>query len=79
MICRKPHVASSICLRATIFQNPEGTLWTQCISYLVFTSLFLIGWGPVNVSNLDPNVRTPRMSRKKLNGEILEMASYDFN
>jgi hypothetical protein len=21
-------VASSICLRATIFQNPEGTLWT---------------------------------------------------
>jgi hypothetical protein len=31
MICRKPHVASSICLRATIFQNPEGTLWTCCI------------------------------------------------
>jgi hypothetical protein len=27
VICRKPHVASSICLRATIFQNPEGTLW----------------------------------------------------
>jgi hypothetical protein len=23
-------VASSICLRATIFQNPEGTLWTHC-------------------------------------------------
>jgi hypothetical protein len=21
----------SICLRATIFQNPEGTLWTHCI------------------------------------------------
>jgi hypothetical protein len=25
VICRKPHVASSICLRATIVQNPEGT------------------------------------------------------
>jgi hypothetical protein len=31
VICRKPHVLSSICLRATIFQNPEGTLWTHCI------------------------------------------------
>jgi hypothetical protein len=31
VICRKPHVASSICLRATICQNPEGTLWTHCI------------------------------------------------
>jgi hypothetical protein len=31
MICRKPHVASSICLRATIFQNPNETLWTSCI------------------------------------------------
>jgi hypothetical protein len=30
VICRKPHVASSIYLRATIFQNPEGTLWTHC-------------------------------------------------
>jgi hypothetical protein len=30
VICRKPHVASSICLRATIFQNPKGTLWTHC-------------------------------------------------
>jgi hypothetical protein len=28
----KPHVASSICLRATIFQNPEWTLWTHCTS-----------------------------------------------
>jgi hypothetical protein len=28
VICRKPNVASSICLRDTIFQNPEGTLWT---------------------------------------------------
>jgi hypothetical protein len=28
VICHKPHVASSICLCATIFQNPEGTLWT---------------------------------------------------
>jgi hypothetical protein len=32
MICRKPHMASSICLRATIFQNPEGTLWTNGIT-----------------------------------------------
>jgi hypothetical protein len=32
VMCRKPHVASSICLRATVFQNPEGTLWTLCIS-----------------------------------------------
>jgi hypothetical protein len=32
VICRKPHMASSICLRATIFQNPEGTLWTHCTS-----------------------------------------------
>jgi hypothetical protein len=31
VICRKPHVASSICLRATIFQNPEWTLWTHCM------------------------------------------------
>jgi hypothetical protein len=31
VICRKLHVASSICLRATIFQNPEGTLWTHCM------------------------------------------------
>jgi hypothetical protein len=29
MICQKPHVDSSICLRATIFQKPEGTLWTH--------------------------------------------------
>jgi hypothetical protein len=29
MIYRKPHMASSICLRATIFQNPEGTLWSH--------------------------------------------------
>jgi hypothetical protein len=28
VICRKPHMASSISLRVTIFQNPEGTLWT---------------------------------------------------
>jgi hypothetical protein len=32
VICRKPHVASSICLRARIFQNPEWTLWTHCIT-----------------------------------------------
>jgi hypothetical protein len=31
VICVKPHVASSICLRATIFQIPEGTLWTHCM------------------------------------------------
>jgi hypothetical protein len=31
VICHKPHVATSICLRATIFQNPEWTLWTHCI------------------------------------------------
>ncbi|PNF41594.1 hypothetical protein B7P43_G11562 [Cryptotermes secundus] len=31
MICHKPHVASSICLRDTIIQNPDGTLWTHCI------------------------------------------------
>jgi hypothetical protein len=32
---RKPHVASSICLCATIFQNPEWTLWTHCIQIYV--------------------------------------------
>jgi hypothetical protein len=32
VFCRKPNLASSICLRATIFQNPEGTLWTHCIT-----------------------------------------------
>jgi hypothetical protein len=32
VICRKPYMSSSICLRATIFQNPEGTLWTHCMS-----------------------------------------------
>jgi hypothetical protein len=31
MICRQPFVASLICLRATIFQNPEGTLWSHFI------------------------------------------------
>jgi hypothetical protein len=31
VIYRKPHVASSICLRATIFKKPEGTLWTHCM------------------------------------------------
>jgi hypothetical protein len=44
IIWRKPHVASSICLRATIFQNPEWTLWTHYI--FLFTkcsdSFFLI-------------------------------------
>jgi hypothetical protein len=30
-ICHKLHVASSTCLCATIFQNPEGILWTHCI------------------------------------------------
>jgi hypothetical protein len=34
MIYRKTHVASSICLRPTIFQNPDGTLWTHCIYFL---------------------------------------------
>jgi hypothetical protein len=38
VIFRKLHVASSICLRATIFQNPEGTLWTRCI-WLTLQSL----------------------------------------
>jgi hypothetical protein len=36
VICRKPHVASSICLRATIFQNPEWTLWTLCLVIMEF-------------------------------------------
>jgi hypothetical protein len=31
VICRKPHVASSICLRATSFQNPEWILLAHCI------------------------------------------------
>jgi hypothetical protein len=31
VIYRKPHVANSICLRATIFENPEWTLWTDCM------------------------------------------------
>jgi hypothetical protein len=35
IICRKPHMASSICLRGTILQNPEGTLWTHCTSVVV--------------------------------------------
>jgi hypothetical protein len=29
MNCREQYVASSIFSRATIFQNPEGTLWTH--------------------------------------------------
>ncbi|PNF14255.1 hypothetical protein B7P43_G12204, partial [Cryptotermes secundus] len=33
MICCKPHVASSICLCATIFQNPNRTLWTHCTKF----------------------------------------------
>jgi hypothetical protein len=36
---RKPHVASPICLRATIFQNPEWTLWTQ---YFCHTKIGLL-------------------------------------
>jgi hypothetical protein len=39
MICRKPHVASSICLRFIIFQNTEGNLWTHCILYVHSKSL----------------------------------------
>jgi hypothetical protein len=39
VICRKPHVASSICLRATFFQNPEGTLWTHCTNEESFIPL----------------------------------------
>jgi hypothetical protein len=39
VICRKPHVASSICLRATNFQNPEGTLWTHCILWCIYIIL----------------------------------------
>jgi hypothetical protein len=35
VICRKPHMASSICLRTTILQNPEGTLWTHCTKLLI--------------------------------------------
>jgi hypothetical protein len=43
MTCRKPHAASSICLRATIFQNPEGTLWTHCITlYAYNTKPFIV-------------------------------------
>jgi hypothetical protein len=30
VICCKPHVGSSICLRAKICQNPKLTLWTHC-------------------------------------------------
>jgi hypothetical protein len=41
MIYRKPHMASSICLRATIFKQPEGTLWTHCI--LFFRRGYLVG------------------------------------
>jgi hypothetical protein len=33
IICRKPHMASSICLRAISFQTPEGTLWTHVNKY----------------------------------------------
>jgi hypothetical protein len=40
VICRKPHVAGSICLRAKIFQNPEGTLWTHCIFSLHYSAYF---------------------------------------
>jgi hypothetical protein len=48
MLCRKPHVASSICLRATIFQNPEGTLSTHCVIWRVglvlhiYSKIFLV-------------------------------------
>jgi hypothetical protein len=28
------HMASSICLRVIIFQKPEGTLWTHCITFV---------------------------------------------
>jgi hypothetical protein len=36
------HVASSICLRATIFQNPEGTLWTHCMYKIVFLQMYTL-------------------------------------
>jgi hypothetical protein len=38
VMCRKPHVASSICLRTTIFQNPEWTLWTHYILNWVYNN-----------------------------------------
>jgi hypothetical protein len=43
VICRKPHVASSICLRATIFQNPKGlcghTVYTLAYFFSTHVSL----------------------------------------
>jgi hypothetical protein len=39
MTYRKPHVASSICLRAIIFQNPEDTLWTHRTSAVIGESV----------------------------------------
>jgi tRNA(Met) C34 N-acetyltransferase TmcA len=41
MICRKPHVASSISLRTTIFQNPDKTLWIHCS--FVYVTLHCVG------------------------------------
>jgi hypothetical protein len=37
---RKPHVVSSVCLRVTISQNPEWTLWTHCT--LTMTSAIIL-------------------------------------
>jgi hypothetical protein len=47
MNCRKPHVASSICLRATIFQNSEGPLWINCISSVT------VSWWLINYTASD--------------------------
>jgi hypothetical protein len=51
VICCKPHVASSICLSAPIFQNPEWTLWTHC----TFGHVFLHNEEKMQISDKYPS------------------------
>jgi hypothetical protein len=56
MICRKPHMASSNYLRATIFQNPGGTLWTHCIDAHLLTSALAGGeWSASRLGRFTPD------------------------
>jgi hypothetical protein len=56
-------VASSICLRATIFQNSEGTLWTHCISSSYSCTAAIVENAERRPSRFRINASTPEEAR----------------
>jgi hypothetical protein len=66
VICRKPHMASSNFLGATIFQNPEGTLWPHCISiFAILLNLWPRPARSVHTENSEEDATHTRKSRPK--------------